>query len=148
MRSSSKTQESNGHGKTSAAGGSRKDTKDGSSVGAGSRSRRRGTIENTEADIKHPNTSNIKTKEKGIKEKDKLKNGTKSAKKVAMENEKEKISDTTTSGNTPFLQIIFLQDSVGKGPLNQVDLFLWIYLTQNARIFRTFYVFQCYSFRT
>eukprot|EP00795_Rhopilema_esculentum_P001293 gene1293-15680_t len=87
-----KTQESSNHGKTSAVGGSRREQHAGKdSVGtSASRGRRRGTADHIEVENKFGSAS--KHKEKGGKEKDKLKNGSKSAKKVVIEDDKGKSS--------------------------------------------------------
>lgn len=95
---SSKTQDSHPHNKTSAG---RKDPpapKEGTSVAPGSRNKRRGTIENAEPDGKVGNSSTTKSKEKGAREKEKSKSGGKSAKKVNIEENKEKHIYSNTSG--------------------------------------------------
>jgi len=98
-QSPSKTSEVNSFRKTSAAGGSRKDqhsTREGGSVSGGSKSKRRGTLENAEADSKPAHTLNGKVK--GAKEKEKSsKSVGKSAKKVVIENGKERNTNASVS---------------------------------------------------
>ena len=101
--SPSKTSEGNSFRKTSAVGGSRKDqhsTREGGSVSGGSKSKRRGTIENAETDGKPANALNGKVR--GVKDKEKSsKSGGKSAKKVVIENGKER--NANASGKVNFL---------------------------------------------
>ena len=102
--SPSKASELNSHAKTSAVGGSRKDqntAKEGFSVSGGSRNKRRGTVDNVEADGKLTNAMNTKTK--GTKEKEKSnKSSGKSAKKVIIDDCKEKNVTSNASGKGSF----------------------------------------------
>ena len=99
-QSPSKASEVNNHGKSSTVGGSRKDqhtAREGFSVSGGSRSKRRETMENIEADSKLASAINSKTK--GTKEKEKShKSGGKSAKKVIIDDSKEKIATSNATG--------------------------------------------------
>ena len=99
-QSPSKTSDFTSVGKASTVGGSRKEPKeagrDGGSLNGGSRNKRRGTVDHVETDSKLGNMTSSKSK--GAKEKDKSgKSGGKSAKKVVIDDSREKNGTATAS---------------------------------------------------